>query len=480
MASLRSLLVVTLVLVLPRLAFPAAAYVGDIEARSIGQAGATIASPETLAAIYYNPAALAGPRGLRLEIEGGAQVTPESYTRSGTDASGSSYRTVTNQDPFKPAMLGGVGWDLTIPNLEVALVAFSPIAAHYVFTDTGAQRYQYIRGDNTVIHMHLGVAYRLFDILSLGVAFGNTYFKTHQRVAVQAAPGGDPESLDFSVPIDVNVEEAFRITSSFGIRVEPLRTLAIGVSLMPPWDVSAAGTAQIELPDTLKAFGVQISGDKVTLNLHLPMILRAGIRYTPLDLISVEAAFVWEQWSRYKTVDLVPNITLSAPALGINGVPLPVVSQKKNYRDSYAVRLGVESKILSWLMARVGGYIETAATRPEYFDISNPDTLKFAASAGVSLRVWKFWIDAAYSHTFTPDLVITTSKTIAVNVVPNSPPGSVLGNGTYSFQNDMFHLGVRATFLDAPAAPPPEPAPAAPPAAAEVTAPSTEPTSPAP
>src|SRR5262249_13934999 len=141
-------------------------------------------------------------------------------------------------------------------------------------------------------HTHLGVAYRPLSWLSLGVTFGNTYFRTVSRVAVSGAlPGGDLTDPMFAVPFQIDVNRPFTITSNFGIRVEPIKQLAIGLSLMPPYDILASGTAQVTLPSTLKDLGVTVAGNSVDLMLHMPLIFRAGVRYLPIDRFSVEATF---------------------------------------------------------------------------------------------------------------------------------------------------------------------------------------------
>jgi len=419
-------------------------YVGDIEAVGLGQGGAYIASPETLSAVSYNPAALAGPKGLRLELEGGFSSSPLTFKPSLSVAGASGI--VQNQQPYRPAFLAGVAYDFGIRDLGVAFVAYTPGDAHEAFSDYGAQKFQLISATNTIIHFHLAAAYRLFKMFSVGMAFGGSYFSTTEKLAVSAAPFGDPEASDFTLPVNLSATQPFIVTSNFGIRVEPIKQLAIGFSFMPPFDVNANGTIQIQLPPALT--GVQLNGNHIVVNLRFPLIVRLGLRYRPLPQFSAELAAVYEGWSRLKSADVVPDITLNAPVLGFSNAKLPVISQTKNYRDLYSLRLGVEAKPLSFFQIRAGAYYETSATQANHFDISAPDANKFAVTGGVSFKVWRIFIDATYAHIFPQSVLVTHSQNMLLNVVPGVTNTVAVGNGRYDFSYDLFHVGLRANFFD--------------------------------
>ena len=466
-------------------AHAAGPYITDIEAVGMGQAGAFIASPSTLSAFWYNPAALAGQGGLRLQVEAGLHITPMSYQRAQDPVTGRNYPGVNNLSPLKPAAFAAVTYDFGIEGLAIGAAVYSPTAGNYQYSETGPQRYQSIGADNSAFHIHLGVAYRVFRWLSLGVTFGNTYFRTEQKVAVSGSPG-DPEAIDFSVPFTISVSDPFTITSNFGVRFEPVKELSLGLSVMPPYDVNATGTAAVKLPSALSQ--VEITGDKVSLNVSFPMILRAGIRYRPIERLGIEAAFVWEQWSRNKTIELVPdNIVVNFPGV-IDNQQLPSFPLDKRNRDAFSARLGVEGRPFDWLTVRGGAWYESPATRPERFDMTVPDAPKFGLAIGASFNVWKLAFDAAYVHVFALPVEVTASEAVALSVFPNSTPATV-GNGRYEYRIDMFHLGIRAAFFDEPKPPPVrEPAsevvmpasesasePAAPAPSSDATAPSTMP-----
>jgi long-chain fatty acid transport protein len=439
---------VLFILTLPATAFAAGPYVGDIDAVAIGQGGAYIASPDSLSAFWYNPAALAGQQGLRLQLEGGFAFSDTSFARA-PNPDGTQFLPVTSNQA-QAAIFAGVTYDFGIPDLAIGAAFWSPQSNHIVYPDLGAQRYQSIYGGNYVFFMHIAAAYRIFKIVSLGATFGNTYFSTEQKLAVAAAiPGTDPEDTSFMVPLDIKVEDPFTITSNFGLRVEPLRWLAIGASVTPAYQINASGTIALTVPPALN--GLTVNGNKISLQVTMPTIVRAGVRFHPLERLALEAAFVCETWSNFKTVTLQPNITVNYPPLGVSNQPIPTLKLPRNYKDTYSVRLGGEMKVLPFLVARLGFNVETSATSTAYYDVSTPDALKYMGSAGLSAHIWKFWIDVAYAHIFSGAVQITDSRQALTNLAPvQNAPTAIVGNGTANFSYDILHFGLRANFFDAP------------------------------
>jgi long-subunit fatty acid transport protein len=435
------LALLTGLVVAPSTARAAVDYVADVEAVGLGQGGAFIAAPYTPMAIWYNPGALAHGQGLRLEIGGSVIHSPLSYVRA-PDSAMSSYPKVVNQDPVLPSGLVAAVYDFKVKDLAVALAAYTPDSNHYVFPDDGPQRFQTIGGSYRLIHVHAAAAYRLFGKIAIGVALGGSYFSATQRTLLSGAPGGDPESPTWTIPVDIAITAPVTFTSNFGISARPIPELAIGASVMPPFDVHGSGTAQITLPPTLAALG-SIAGNRINATLPFPAVVRAGVRYTPIPRFSVELAAVREGWGRLATIDIEPLITVTAPILRLDHSPLKPISLVRNFRDAYSVRLGVEGSPTSLLTLRGGAWFESSAARPGYLDISTIEGNKFGTSLGASFAYRSFAVDVSYSHVFVPELTESASKIQIINVLApqNTRP---IGNGTYEFSFDVLQLGLRA------------------------------------
>lgn len=450
MRSFRSLILCLAVLAEPRLARAAGSFLTDIGAVAQGQAGAYVAAPQTLNAFWYNPAALAGKRGLRFELQAGFSHTPVSFQRA-TSATGKTYAAVANDRPLKPGLFAAVAYDFGVRDLAVGIAAYSPVSASVFMNPRGPQRYDFVSGDNFLLHLHLGVAYRI-GRFSLGATVGNTIFSTKQESSLSASLTQSPEDVEadsYLVQVKAAVSDPFTITSNFGVSVEPLEGLDLGVSLTPPYDLGATGTAEFALPNAISSLGVEVQGNRTRLNVPMPLILRAGIRYRPISLLALELAFILEGWSRHKQVEFIPEITVSAPALGLS-LPLPVITKVKNRKDSYSGRLGVEVKPISLLTVRAGGAFESSGVRQAYFDLGNPDANKVNLSVGLSLNVWKLAIDLAYTRVIAFGFDTAASRLAVSPMLPPNQPAIVTGNGRYDYSSNVLYLGLRASFFDAP------------------------------
>jgi long-subunit fatty acid transport protein len=412
-------------------------YVGDIAAAATGQAGAFVAAPETPAAIWYNPGALTAGRGLRLELDGGLIHSPLHFEREG------DFDAVDNEEPFQPAGMLVAVHDLGVPRLAVALGVFTPASNHYAYSEAGAQRYQSVDGENYLVHAHLAVAYQVHDKLSLGVAFGGSWFYATQRSLLSGSLADvDAESPAFAVPVELTVHDPFTFTCNFGMSVTPAPWISLGISAMPPFDVSARGHAEIELPALLGAFST-VDGDRVRADIAFPAVVRGGARVRR-GTASLEAAVVWEGWSRLRAIHVTPDIRVSAPVLGLEDMALPTLDLVKEYRDVVSFRLGGEWAI-DEIVVRGGAWFETAGSAPSLFDITTPESTKLGLAVGASWALPFATFDLSYQHVFAERVTVTDSAVGVTNVI--EPANTrIVGNGSYDYGYDVLHAGVRLAY----------------------------------
>jgi long-chain fatty acid transport protein len=416
-------------------------YSTDLDAVALGEGGADVAAPSTLAAVWYNPAGLALGQGLRFEVEGGLIVSPLSYDRT-PGPTGQPYPHVENKTPFLPAGLLGASYDLGRRGLAVGLFAYVPSSSHYAYDAMGPQRYQGVGGSYALVFVHAAAAIELPGHVSVGLAIGPAFFHATQENVVSAAPDfADPETKSWAVPISIDVNAPPFVTGTLGVSYRPRPWLAIGASVMPRFDIHTHGTAAFALPPSLQNLAT-VDGNTLTATLHFPTIARAGVRVSPRRDLDVELAAVYEGWSRFKSIDLEPNIRVVAPDLGID-MAIPEIQLVKNYRDVYSVRAGGELALRPWLRVRAGAFFESSGSSTQYFDITAPEANKVGVSLGASARVSEHvFVDAALAHTFVPEVDVSDSQETVRDVV--SPTNTtIVGNGTYRFDLDFAHVGVR-------------------------------------
>jgi long-chain fatty acid transport protein len=412
-------------------------YTTDLEAVGLGQGGAFVAAPTTGAAVWYNPAAFAAQRGLRLELEGGLIFSPLHYDPD------PAAPPVDNQDGIQPAGLAGVSWDFGRSDLTAGFFAYVPSSDTYHFDPEGTQRFQGVGGHYVLAFFHAVVAYRIAGVLSVGAALGPTYFHARQENVVSAAPSGlDPSSDLWSIGVTTEVSSPLFFTANLGLSYTPTEKWSFGASLMPPFDIDSSGTMTLA-PSRGLAVIARIAGDGVKVHLRFPLIARAGVRFAPRPDLAFEVAGVYEGWSRFGSIDLQPDITVSAPALGIDAMKVPPISLPKGYRDVVSVRLGGEWSVLAALTLRAGAYYESSGSPTALFDITAPETDKLGLTLGATVRLGRsLFVDAALAHTFFSAATVSDS-TIKIRNVLAPDNTAIVGNGRYDMSLTFAHLGLR-------------------------------------
>jgi long-chain fatty acid transport protein len=417
-------------------------YTVDVEAVALGQGGAFVAAPYTGAAVWYNPAGLATQRGFRAEVEGGFIFSPLQYTPAvmpGDDPQ----PTVTNLKTSLPTGLAGVSWDFGTKIFAAGLFAYVPSSNHYEYDPEGPQKFSGIGGSYVMAFFHAAAALRVTDTLSLGAALGPTYFHARQENAISAAPANlAPDADLWRVLVDTDVNAPLFLTTNFGVSWRPASSWAIGASVMPPFDVHTSGTVDFTTSNLVHGL-TTIQGNGIDVDLKMPAIVRFGVRHDVRKDLSVEVAAVYEGWSRFQSIRLVPNVTVSAPILNVNNMAIPPIDLIKEYRDVMSLRLGAEYEARSWLSVRTGAYYETSGSPPTWFDITAPEADKVGLTVGASVRLGRaLSIDAAYAHTFFANVTVDhPSQQIRNVLVPSNT--QYVGAGTYQMSMDFVHAGLR-------------------------------------
>ena len=122
---LRTAWVASLALLLAPLAASAAGLgVPDLGAASLGQGAATIAAPDDLTALVYNPAALAGHPGLRLLLDGRGLQHSVRFQRLQADGSNpDNFVSVSNGGPLRLSPALAAAYGVTLFGMPAAFAA---------------------------------------------------------------------------------------------------------------------------------------------------------------------------------------------------------------------------------------------------------------------------------------------------------------------------------------------------------------------
>lgn len=491
----RSLFSIFCALLISNNAEASAFYFTDIGVRSFSRGGAFIAGADDLTALYYNPAALTRldrPQFM-LNVAGVDQFV--TFSRAETSGAGPlnedgtpsdiAFDSIEDQASAFVIPHFGVSSKLGSKNTTFAFGFYPPYAPDLAYDPDGAQRYSLI--DVMIIQTSLGptVAHKFNDWISVGVgaAWGVMIAEQELKVSVpfhksqvqsEIVDGQIVTTIDEPTPNedpanDVGFKFAAAdwkgISYNAGLTVEPPDgQWAFGLMVQPPVKFEAKGELSADFSSHILATegfaGAPIilsetSSDKdVTLNITMPLILKAGFAFRPDEDSEIEIAGVWQNWSSIQTITIT-DLNLAVDLNGEHPVPDAQmedividddVNLPADYKDSWSIRLGCEDAVNQKFTMRAGVFYETSGVPASTQSVTLVDGDKVGYGIGGSYRPTENWsLDFGVSQSFLNPTTAANSevKQISVDALTGDfLDGTVIGNGKYESSLLIFGAGL--------------------------------------
>ncbi len=486
-------------------------YFVDAGTRGMARGGAYVAGNSDLTAQYYNPAALINLDSGQVMLNFSLVDQRASFQRMDLDDQGKVIKTYKSVDnlaaPMKIPSLG-IAHHLGLPNTMFALGLHPPYAPDKEYRADGPQRYTLIDAKVQQFFMGLSVAHQPVKWLTVGAGLLWNVTRGDQELALKVCNPGwnyddkDPEDLSerqlaqrdascahgtaeaTDLVFRMEMIDKRRLSANLGLLIDPIEQLTIGLSMTPSIDVHGKGNISADfsenhwlvnsepymgsiIPKILEESST--NDNDVDVLLTMPLILRAGVAFRPIDTLEIEYVTVYERWQLTKEV-LIDNVlaplTLSEevqalaqdidPNIPINGP----VSIPAEYTDTFSYRLGMEWRAKNWLSLRSGAYYEQTAIPNRVQGVSLMDGNKVGYGVGASYH-WEdiASFDFALSQSFlgtrkirnselrTLEVPIDISNALSGEALDTSiGSGSVVGNGDISSTLTMLSLGVTYYF----------------------------------
>ena len=467
----------------------AAYYYIDAGTRGMARGGAYVAGNKDLTAQYYNPAALINLDSGQVMLNFSLVDQRDAFTRMDLDESGQVIKEYDQVDNISPPMKipsFGVAHHFGLPDTMFALGLHPPYAPDKEYKAKSAQRYTLIDTRTTQFYAGLSVAHQPLSWLTIGVSVLWNMTAANQELAINVCNNaldtgdnscaeGKPSETDLI--IRMKMKDPGKLTGNFGVLIEPHEKIAIGLSVMPPINVEGKGTLEAEFSEDhwLPKSFLETSttkDDEITVTMSMPLVIRSGIAYRPMDGLEIEFATVYERWRNTKET-LITDV--NAPLLLQDGLAeragidqeVPIngpVSIPQKYRDSMSYRLGSEWDAKEWLTLRTGVYYEQSAIPNKNMGVALMDGNKVGYGIGASYHLKKmFSFDLAWSQSFLGTRKIRNSELRQLQVpmdlssvlVPTDDPeplstgivrGPVVGNGDITATISMISAGVTYYF----------------------------------
>jgi long-chain fatty acid transport protein len=172
-----------------------------------------------------------------------------------------------------------------------------------------------------------------------------------------------------------------------------------------------------------------LQNQSVSTDLEMPAQFVAGMSVKANPRLTLFADYQWIQWSAFATITL--DFSKSVP---------PEEQLPQNYRDTSAVRLGVQYEVSPGLRLSAGYFHNQAAAPDESVTPLLPDATRNHFTGGLGWSPLRKWtIDLAYQFVRYDD-----RQGRVVNPPPGEAPTVALNSGVYRSRGDLF--GITTTF----------------------------------
>lgn len=404
-------------------------YYPDSGIVAFGRGGAWFASADDQFAQRYNPAALV--RIDRPTVNVGLSAVQQEVHFSRLLEDDTLAPEVSNE--AAPFLIPQMGFAMPLPeNLAFAIGFTSPFAPDYRFDEDGDQRYTMI--ESGILNFQVGpsLAWRPVPWLAVGLSAQWQVLQVSRKLKVTTSGSDNPVG---DVSVEIGAKDIFTFSGNFGLLVEPVEKLSIGVMFQPPQSYKGRGAGTLDFTGhALEQFLDQVvwTDDDVGLSISLPLQLGVGIATRHVPNLEIEVAGTWERWSSLKEIvaediDITVTNSITDPTEVDSTIALPA-----EFRDVFSARLGAEYFIDDGnYSVRAGGFWERGSARTARQSVALYDPDKVQISAGASALFFDhLGADVSFGYLFMPDLQIRDSEVTQINVFDEDEV-LVVGNGDY-------------------------------------------------
>ena len=207
---------------------------------------------------------------------------------------------------------------------------------------------------------------------------------------VLAAAGQLPPSVadyrfGMTTPASVNLngKSAIALGANIGVMYDISATVTLGASFRTKMNMKVEnGDAAVEYANEIARTILEkdlniINSANFAASMPCPFVFSFGASWRPVDKLTLAADAQLTGWKTYRNL----NIDFLDPMLDPYDQNLT-----KNYKNSWAVRIGAQYAVTNRLDARLGLMIDTTPVNMQHYNPETPGMTKIGPSAGLSFR----------------------------------------------------------------------------------------------
>jgi long-chain fatty acid transport protein len=440
------------ILIAALLLAPATASAGGMflhvkDGHDVERAGALVAGSDESDSLWLNPAGLAHlNHGNTLYV--GATYLNQAVDYKRIDSGGNQMPTVSNDYPGIAIPTIAASFAIN-DKLVIGGGVTTPYLGLHRYGVDGTQRYASASlAESLAATVTFGAAYNVSAKLRVGATIQDAITKLDSRVTLSGCPGQTvcaPEDPEFDADTQLQQTDLFAPTGSVGIQYDIHPRVTLGASFQLPSRVSSTGKLQTRLPSSGFYEGATVKGDKAKMEFTLPPILRAGVQWSPLDQLKVEAALQVEFWPVHDDITITPENVYIENVAGVGEYKVGKTVIPRNYNNSYAISVGGEYALTRELSVGAGYAYETSAAPASYVSVLTVDSNKHFIGLGANyiMGTWAFGASGGFVKLTDVDVSMDQAKVPQLTPVRGQPSDVYINAGDY--KSSYILAGLRAT-----------------------------------
>ncbi len=340
-----------------------------------GMGGAGTALIQDGAALFYNPGGASFLSGNTVNVGVSPTISKAIFLDKNTNELSNTTSPVST--PF--AAYGA--FELKDSSkLKLGLAIYTPFGSTVEWENGWSGRFALTRLQLQAIFFQPTVSYKITKKLGIGAGFVYANGKVNLQKDI---PVADASGNFGHAELD---GKANGFGFNAGIYFKPIEKFSLGLTYRSQVNMKVKkGEATFTVPSALQT---NFPNGEFTASLPLPQVLTLGLAYMPTEKLSFALDINYVGWKAYDTLsfDYANNTT-----------SLIDTKSARNYKNTFAFRLGGQYKITEGLAARLGIAYGISPVQDGYVTPETPDANRVIYTAGIGYTIKKkFGINASF------------------------------------------------------------------------------------
>lgn len=384
--------------------------INTLSARQLGMGHTGVAQKLGAESMFFNPAGL-GFSNSTIELAG--SFTGIKATATAITPDGKKYQT---QNGLSTPISFNAAFRI-YDNLQAGISFYTPYGSGINWTENWPGAVLNQKVDLKAYTIQPSVAWRITPKLSVGAGMMLTWGsvnldkglvspQTLDAVLAGLAMTGASQMMGLdpnyrfgsTTPASVNLKGTSQVAVGLnvGVMYDISRQLTVGASFRTKMTMRVnAGEATVSYANEIARAVLEsdlniINSANFAAEMPCPYVLNFGLSYKPTARLTLAADAQLTGWKTYKQLD----IDFLAEQLDAYDQHLT-----KDYRNSWAVKLGAEYALTQRFDVRAGLMIDTSPVNKEYYNPETPGMTKIEPTVGLSFRpISRLSIDVAFMY----------------------------------------------------------------------------------